>query len=844
MAVLVAILGVLAAPSVRADANGLQFVINDRLSKVPAARVRWSFALALPPGPSTSVTIGGATATLGGGWKTVTTTSGDDRFRIDSTSALSNGVTILYEPRSHFAYPDLCHLAPSFSLSVFPKVVTLNFAGPAITQHAMVTYTVSGSTAAATINCNLAKRRVDSAAAGVQIAPPGAVALARHPLDVVLVLDKSGSMGWELPGAPYGSLPTRWTVLNTALDQFEALWEQAAYENIVNDRIGLIHFDSAVTPGNFAGSIFKKRGTNPIGPTHDWNEVIAAAKAKVPGGSTAIGQGLKLAYERFCDATAPGCTDPVTMDGVIVLMTDGEQNVDPYIQKLAGTDNYALRTALPLSDPPVTGDELYQRGIPVQTIAMGSPGATFAQVLDGVASQTAGTSIVTTTASGMSTAMQDVLLQALKGNTLGLLVRTEGTVTPPSVVSAPIPLQLDASVRRATAVLNWSGRRGLFNIVFQPPGGGNAITPTISKQGDNWLVASVDLPANGPNGTWTAFVRGRDLSSASSYQLSVYALDADLKYSLSLGHQRIGAGDGLPLAVEVSYKGVPLTNIPSGIRVRPARPGEGLGNILHASTADSKIPLADQSAYSAKVNGLAVSAKLLDRIVAKPSGDELILSDTGMAGDAAAGDGIYSAIVPNTQVPGRYHLDVVLEWDDPRTGKVKRIESVEREVHVVPDALKTQVAITAGTAVGSFVIQVTPRDRFGNYTGPGYQDHIQVRLNGNGRVGNAIDPQSTGVYGVDVVGASAPSYTLMIDNIPVRKDAPLVPGISGQTGGKDNCGCAQVKCVANNLLTENAGDATLVGSLLMVGSFGVGGLAFLRRRKPEAHEEEQEDDKV
>ena len=766
------------APAVHADANGLSFVINDRPARVPAVKVRWSFALnAAPVAGVTSVSISGVTATLGGGWATVATPSGNDRFRLDATTALTNGVTFQYEARSHFTMPDLCKLKAVAPLPAFPKAVTLNFSGPTITHHAIVTYTVSGNTEATTINCVTAKRRVNSSTAGISVAPPGAVALSRHPLDVVLVLDKSGSMGWELPGAPFGSLPVRWTVLGTALEQFEALWEQAAEADVVNDRIGLVHFDSGATGANFAGSIFKKRGSDPVGPAHDWNEVLTAAKAPAPGGSTAIGKGLNLAFERIV-------ADPANIDAVVVLMTDGEQNVDPEIQKIAGTDNYALRSVAPFNSPPVADlDELYLKGIPIQTIAMGTPADPFAQLLDGIAAQTAGTSVVTTTAAGMSAAMQDVLLAALKGNTLGLLARTQGTVTPPNVFAAPVPLELDASVRRATVVLNWTGRRGLFEVMFQPPGGGNPIVPTMRKAGANWLVASVDLPANGPSGTWQALVKGQDLSAPAGFQLSAYALDGRLKYSLNFGRDRTGTADSLPLFAELSYDGKPLDKIAGGVRVSPARPGEGLGNILHKEASfDLPNTVADQSVYTAKVAGLARTTKLLDRIGPKTTGDSVVLSDDGAGGDATAQDGIYTGLVPNTRVPGRYRFDVVLEWDDPRTGKVRRVESVEREVVVVADPQQTPVVVTAGAAPGSFVIQVTPRDRFGNYMGPGYAKGIQVRLNGAGTVGVATDPQLSGVYSVQVTNATAPTFTLTVDNTTVWKDAPLAPGRSGPSG--------------------------------------------------------------
>lgn len=780
-----AVAGVVLLPawSAWADASGLAFTINDRPGRVPAVKVRWSFALDAAPGVGTQVTIahstgGSASAALGGGWVNVTTASGTDRFRLDATTALANGVTFQYEARSHFALPDLCNLKVAPPLPTFPKAVTLDFTGPTITQHAIVTYTVAGNTAAGSLNCVTAKRRVNTAAAAVTSAPPGAVALSRHPLDVVLVLDKSGSMGWELPGAAPGSVPTRWTVLGTALDQFEALWEQAAEANIVSDRIGLVHFNHTTAPADFGGgSIFKRRdGTILAGDSHAWDEVLDAAKAPTPGGSTGIGAGLNLAFEKILE-------DPANLDAVIVLMSDGEQNVAPLIQKVAGTDNWALRSTAPLTDPPTAGaDELHLKAIPIQTIAMGSPAASFAQLLDGIAAQTAGTAIVTTTDTGMSAAMQDVLLAALKGNTLGLLARTQGTLQPHSLISAPVAIQLDASVRRATAVLSWSGQPGTFDLVFLPPGGGNPVPPSLRKEGANWVVASVDLPASGPSGLWQLAVRGRDTSASGSFQLSAYALDMRLKYSLSFGSARNGTGTELPLSLDLSYDGTPLAGIPGGIRVWPARPGEGLGNILNAAAGDPPGPGTDGSSLMSKIDALSRDAKLLDRVAAKPGGDTLELADGGINGDARAGDGIYTARVPDTRVPGRYRMDVVLEWDDPRTGRVSRIESVEREVEVVPDPQRSTVDISAGAAAGSYVIQVTPRDRFGNHMGPGYAGRVAVRLNGSGTVGAATDPQLTGVYRLAVGNTNATSYTLVVDNVAVRTDAPLVPGTSGGGG--------------------------------------------------------------
>src|SRR5262245_12350854 len=112
-ALLVGTIGAFAGDA-RADAT-LSFNIQNRSPSVPAARVRWSFALAAAPAGST-VTIGSETATLGGGFKCVAdpgcATATSDRFRLDLAPALTNGVTFLYEVRSHFSGGDLCTLNP------------------------------------------------------------------------------------------------------------------------------------------------------------------------------------------------------------------------------------------------------------------------------------------------------------------------------------------------------------------------------------------------------------------------------------------------------------------------------------------------------------------------------------------------------------------------------------------------------------------------------------------------------------------------------------------------------------------------------------------------------------
>jgi hypothetical protein len=764
------------SPGARADAT-MSFKINDRSPKVPVARVRWSYALASAPGAATSVTITegaspGVVAALGDGFHNLPS---GDRFRLDAAPTLTNGVTFLYEARSHFTAPNFCIFKAGFppvsppAPPTFPKTVTLTFTGPQITQHALGAYTVAGVDAASTLFCQQSKRRAsDGVVVGAPPPAPAPATALRLPLDVLLVLDKSGSMGWELPGSPINSAPSRWTVLGTALDQFVALWEQASEAGVTGDRLGLVHFDTAAAPADFgAGSIFKSRGA--------WATLLTQAKSPIPGGSTAIGAGINTAITKWT-------ADPANFDAVMILMTDGEQNVAPEIAKIDGTDDWALG---PVGAPVAGTDELYRKGLAIQTIGFGTPLTLQADLLGGIAEQTAGTSIITASSTGLSAAMQDTLVQALKGNTLGMLARTTGTLTPPALLSAPIPLQVDASASRVTLVLDWTGRRGLFDLLLQPPGGGTPIVPTVRTVGANWIVASIDLPANGPSGVWNAFVRGNDVGSPTGFSLSAYAVDGRLKYSLNFGRDPSGTGDAIPLMVEVVYDGVPLSGIAGGIRLSPAAPAEGAGNILHAAGA-GPAPVVDQNATTAKVLQLARDANLLGRTQPKPTGEQLVLLDNGSGGDAAAGDAVYTTRVVGTRVPGRYRFDVVLEWDDPRTGKVRRVESIERTVQPLATEGQTVVVIAQPVPGGNYQLQVTPRDRFGNYVGPGYGKLVRVKLNGTGSVGPVTDPAETGDYTVQVSGVvpgSTPTVDIVVDGKPVRTGQPLVPGTTGGGAG-------------------------------------------------------------
>src|SRR5205814_9086052 len=109
------------------------------------------------------------------------------------------------------------------------------------------------------------------------------------------------------------------------------------------------------------------------------------------------------------------------------------------------------------------------------------------------------------------------------------------------------------------------------------------------------------------------------------------------------------------------------------------------------------------------------------------------------------GHGVYGGTFDQTTIAGTYGFEAVLDWDTERTAHTRRAERVETLVHVKPDPAKTDVTVTR-VDTRTVTIAVTPRDRSGNYLGPGYASLLQAKLGSEGRLAGPVDRDQTGTY--------------------------------------------------------------------------------------------------
>jgi hypothetical protein len=593
--------------------------------------------------------------------------------------------------------------------------------------------------------------------------------LGRHPIDLVLVLDKSGSMADIAPGAGASpKQPSKATILKSAMATFVSQWREIDQPipgagEWSHDRIGVVFFDGAVAPQMLAGAdapgnVFVQRGASIPGA---WDAVINSINSLTPGGSTSIGGGINEGMKQWK-------IDPAH-DLSVILVTDGIQNTDPLVEPAASGF---------LGLPPISGfpEELRKRLVPIQTIGFGEPEAVDETLMKNISLETAGVSYKPISAVTLYDDLGLTLIQLLKGNTASMAFIHHDTMAGNGPV-APQPLNVDRSVQRMVVTVQWAPpvREALDLAVFRPDG--SAAAPNSGEKTMQSAIQTFNVKP-GEVGTWTVRVkRGRNKDAGTvPYTLNTLFLERHLDYRLSTVPARAMTGDTLRVRAVVAWDGKPLAGLPAGaLRVRIQRPPESLGTILHGARFEDKstgtitTPAGDKlTPYDRKVASLG-NRDLVKRIT--PADFATIeLKDRGR--------GVYEGTFDQTSNAGSYGFDAVLDWDDGRTGHLRRVERLEQVVRVKADPADTEIRMTR-IDTHTVTIAVTPRDKFGNFLGPGHASLVKARLKGEGRVGGPIDRGQTGTYvfsATELTVNQTPDVTITVDGVVIgsRSNNPRI----------------------------------------------------------------------
>jgi hypothetical protein len=705
--------------------------------------VRLTLTLNAAPAGSQLVVNGNVTLNLG-----ETKQTGGDSVTYETAGG--NDVRITYRPKSNFG-ADFC--SGTFAIE---KQIPMRFVGAQdVTDYRISSYIV----ASPMVECSAVSKHTGDTPANLILVDDGVAPVltatnkGRHPFDVGIVLDKSGSMNDLPPGAISGA--NKASILKSAITNFVAEWQQmdmptpegAEWQH---DRIGDIFFDGAPAAQTLAGAdaptnVWLQRGNN-------WNTVSNNVNTLSPGGSTSIGGGINEAMKQWK-------LDPAH-DLSLVVVTDGMQNTAPLIEP-TGSGFLGLT---PVSSFP---QELRKRFVPIQTIGFGTPAAVDQTLLTNISFETSGVSFLVANAATMFDVLGQTLIALLKGNTASMALIHHDTMTGKGP-SAPQQVIIDRSAQRVVFAVQWAPptREALDLEVFRP--NGTAAVPDSSQKTPQGSFQMFNIrPAD--VGNWAVRVkRGlNQVAEAVPYTLTALLLERHLDYTLSVDPGRASTGDTLAIRAIVDWDGKRLAGLPPGsIRVRVQRPPASLGTILHdqrspdKSTGITTTPSGDKlTPYDRKLAALTTEG-LLKRVTPQDVAT-IELKDQGK--------GIYEGKFDQTTVAGSYGFDAVLDWDLERTGHVHRVERLEEFVKVKADPGKTEVKVTHPDA-RTIQIAVTPRDRSGNFLGPGYASVVKAQLTSKGRITGPTDPNQIGTYIFTVLEAPSGEtldVTITVDGVVV-----------------------------------------------------------------------------
>ena len=640
-----------------------------------------------------------------------------------------------------------------------PRTITFVLNGVTISA-----YRFSGYSIPSAFNKNSPSRRLNFNPPTITFNPalPGGTVVERHPIDVILILDRSGSMFSSVPaGLPGAGLP-KIDALKNAIDQFISTWTLEATQ-VADDRLGLIWFDTTAT-------------RIPVGsPAVDlalraqWNLIAAEVNAGTPTGITALGDGITEAFE------IQEGTVPQNPDTVFLLMSDGMQNAGNQIQEAVpsvpnipgGPDD---PSRLSFFDTNV-GDwrELSDKAIATQAIgvgANGTGGTTWEELLDEISTETGGRADMTWP-NALDIAYTNQLVEVMKGNTLSKVLQRIAVLPNNVNSSGRIEFEIDSSVRQFIVILDWRNSNfesALRFSLFEPDG---SQTEGPGRSGAFYREEAIDLEGRA-RGTWSVEVFSNiigvaRLSADIEYHLTVLVAEGEFAYDIQFANKKINTGDPIDLGVTVSRDGVPVGGLGGSITVDVEAPGGALGTFLHQNDVPDAVlksnppgsdPDAFPTAAARKLNFLLEEGNL--RSIIMPRGAERI------ALQESTTTGLYTMRYTRTSTPGIYKFTVRIE-DTSGGEPIVRVE--EHNVTVAIRTVSSDQSQIIATALqgGGYSVSMVLRDRFGNVLAPDHQHQFRILLDGNPIEARIDDQRANGTYGTvltQIPPGANPRFTL------------------------------------------------------------------------------------
>ena len=570
----------------------------------------------------------------------------------------------------------------------------------------------------------------------------------RDPVDIVLLLDYSNSM--NSPASPSGR--DKIEVLKDAVEVFLRTWEVFAHPG---DRVDIVYFDDDVDPLSI--------NLQPLLP--NVQTLIDEVRTRPTGMYTAMGGALHVALTGLSSGTS---------HPAIILFTNGIQNVNPLAYDVGGQYEIINRpsseawggTSSVAENP---GTSLGSYGIPVHAIGIDVAAATsYHTLLNGIRIETGGLIHLTIDpASDLHQFYLEHLVAALNLGTLEMVDYKRGTILPAQHMSETFVM--DGAIKRAAFLVHWVGGSFPRIKIDGPHPDYENLQPTRWVNGNFYRIAYFDFPyvLDGqqidPVGTWRIYTE--ESSGTIPYHAALLVDEIDIHYKFNLSRELYWTGDPIILNAEVTESGNPIKSLTS-VKAALTYPQTALGTLLSTKPGTASPTRTDLHSTRGHSKLVRLLENPLIRKLLEPKKIVLELYDDGKSehGDSQQGDGIFSAKLENTKLPGLYSFVFDVEGNTTTGWPIKRIQTHSTIVRVKPDLDKTRKTARwikrSADGSGTALITVIPYDKFENYLGPDY--------------GNAVRFSTTyGNLESDIYDALDGSYEFKL-HLPDRSQDPTI----------------------------------------------------------------------
>ena len=534
------------------------------------------------------------------------------------------------------------------------------------------------------------------------------------PVDVMLVLDVSGSMSQFVPsGNANPPTMTKWEVLKEAAKAF-----LEAYQAIgkCNYKIGAVYFDGSRR--DFSGGA--------LVPISNIGALITDMGTKSPGSTTCLGGGILAGYQAFSTER---------FNRHMLIFTDGLQNNEPMVSEATGTymviNDYNVRPDGSGFPAPPLDLKLPARRFDPHTIAIGGNAVT--NLLQNIALAPNDPSPAEHNYNGAYYPIEETenLIGDLHNHFTNTFVQMLLGFSPQLVDIREITV---ANSSLTKFIVNESADKLIIKVVSNPERmveaririekDGRDLSSLVRTGGktyksfyiDTKLIRRYNIPLDG---TYNVRVTG----PSGQYQITCLVDDEKLEATASLGIRNYAPGDTIPLEGLLRYDTLPITNA-SKATVWIAKPGQDV-NDLFSQAGEIDIPEnfpgepgndPGQSKYEALI---ALDPAFVAAL--QPVHDSIPLIHDS--------NGRYSARFADTKESGVYSFVFRFAGNDTTTGPYERFILQSTVVDFgLSDHIKTIFQIISKEGMPYF--QLIPKNKFDHLLGPNRLGQITLLVNG------------------------------------------------------------------------------------------------------------------